>query len=641
MSTPYSSALKVPYNILLGSIPDILPFLADYGVTPATATPTQTRQAIQNAHSVSQYLRLPSFYSFAIDSVGLTLGTPARPFCLILESFAGIVTAGKLTFLGASIVHGMPGSMLVDDGDACFSGIRAANQSNLDTIVQLGDGGSNPANRACLRDIPIDGNLANNSVTGLLLDITAAGGVLTGVAVHSGAGGTGATVGVIVDVAGGVGGKARITGVSGGAATAVVVHAAGTSGYTSTSSVATTPQAKNGLVVLSSSRVQLENVTVRRIPGHGKVLVDCIRPLIKFGGDYFCDGNGLSLYGCTDAVIDHPEEQNCGKSGAVLSDSAATHLDAGDISGNGILSNDPQLLIMGTGAQGGYECQVDGTQFGNGYGHDIAVIGWDAGAAAVVCYGHQISRTRHLGSPHRADDAYDAIYVEDSHANQIGTPWVGNLTSHRYHKAVAFVDNHTTAGPNKLYGGPTVFGPAFASYPYDLRSGIDESDGDSKPLEYGSRIRMKGIANGGIFYAEDASGVMQPFLFVDGSDIRYAYGDPAAKLFVIKGDPAGMQNLVCNANGVGTGGVPRASCVLDLDFTTTKALGLMRLTDTQMNAIASPEEGMVIQNTTHHVPYYYNGAAWFPIMHHKHFVTGVVNTTTGATNFYTDGETVI
>ncbi len=54
---------------------------------------------------------------------------------------------------------------------------------------------------------------------------------------------------------------------------------------------------------------------------------------------------------------------------------------------------------------------------------------------------------------------------------------------------------------------------------------------------------------------------------------------------------------------------PDASAALDLT-STTKGLLPPRMTTTQKNDISSPAEGLVVYDSTLHLPYYYSGSAW-------------------------------
>jgi hypothetical protein len=67
---------------------------------------------------------------------------------------------------------------------------------------------------------------------------------------------------------------------------------------------------------------------------------------------------------------------------------------------------------------------------------------------------------------------------------------------------------------------------------------------------------------------------------------------------------------ISSAGNIGIGTVsPDANSILDLT-SNTKAFLPPRMTTTEMNAISSPVEGMVIYNTTTHSLYFRNSSAW-------------------------------
>lgn len=67
--------------------------------------------------------------------------------------------------------------------------------------------------------------------------------------------------------------------------------------------------------------------------------------------------------------------------------------------------------------------------------------------------------------------------------------------------------------------------------------------------------------------------------------------------------------IVLDAPGVGIRGVPNANAILDVQ-STTKAFMPPRMTQTQRDAIPSPQEGMMIYNLTTHGINVYNGTTW-------------------------------
>lgn len=69
-------------------------------------------------------------------------------------------------------------------------------------------------------------------------------------------------------------------------------------------------------------------------------------------------------------------------------------------------------------------------------------------------------------------------------------------------------------------------------------------------------------------------------------------------------------NFSANGLRVGDGTVSDASAVFHVVSTTQGSVAMPVMTTTQMNAIASPVEGLWIYNITTHHPNYYNGTAW-------------------------------
>ena len=65
------------------------------------------------------------------------------------------------------------------------------------------------------------------------------------------------------------------------------------------------------------------------------------------------------------------------------------------------------------------------------------------------------------------------------------------------------------------------------------------------------------------------------------------------------------QNIAINENGA----LPDASAILDVQ-STTKGFLTPRMNDPQMNAIASPVNGLMIYNTTAHCLFYFDGTNW-------------------------------
>jgi len=96
---------------------------------------------------------------------------------------------------------------------------------------------------------------------------------------------------------------------------------------------------------------------------------------------------------------------------------------------------------------------------------------------------------------------------------------------------------------------------------------------------------------------------------------------------------AGVQSMVITASntvGIGTA-TPEGSAILDL-VSTTKALKIPAMTQTQIDAIVSPKKGMQVINTTTNKLNFYNGIGWEPAGISEGLNTiGVLNTVAPST----------
>lgn len=75
---------------------------------------------------------------------------------------------------------------------------------------------------------------------------------------------------------------------------------------------------------------------------------------------------------------------------------------------------------------------------------------------------------------------------------------------------------------------------------------------------------------------------------------------------------AGERMFLDRDGNLGIGGAPNANAILDLQ-STTKAFMPPRATTTQIGAVASPTEGMMMYDTTLHKLSYYNGTVWVAV----------------------------
>lgn len=66
---------------------------------------------------------------------------------------------------------------------------------------------------------------------------------------------------------------------------------------------------------------------------------------------------------------------------------------------------------------------------------------------------------------------------------------------------------------------------------------------------------------------------------------------------------------------IGTNAAPNAAALLDLNYTTSKGVRIMNMTDAQITAIASPVSGLLVYSTTQNVLAFYDGTNWRKVSH--------------------------
>lgn len=93
----------------------------------------------------------------------------------------------------------------------------------------------------------------------------------------------------------------------------------------------------------------------------------------------------------------------------------------------------------------------------------------------------------------------------------------------------------------------------------------------------------------------------------------YNYGASAGDINFYTGNVGPASDFVATFKiggqvGIGTTS-PNASSILDVS-STTKGILIPRMTNTQMNAISSPDTSLQVFNTTNNAYYYYDGSAW-------------------------------
>lgn len=66
---------------------------------------------------------------------------------------------------------------------------------------------------------------------------------------------------------------------------------------------------------------------------------------------------------------------------------------------------------------------------------------------------------------------------------------------------------------------------------------------------------------------------------------------------------------------IGTNTAPNAAALLDLNYTTSKGLRIMNMTDAQITGIAAPVAGLLVYSTTQNVIAFYDGTGWRKVSH--------------------------
>lgn len=114
-------------------------------------------------------------------------------------------------------------------------------------------------------------------------------------------------------------------------------------------------------------------------------------------------------------------------------------------------------------------------------------------------------------------------------------------------------------------------------------------------------------------------------------------------------DPTGFRDVyISNSEHIGGTGLANTKSLLELT-STSKGMLPPRMTTTQQNAISSPPEGLLLYDSTLHIPAYYNGSAWFDInditsmtgiLGVSHGGTGLASGTSGGVLAFTASGTI-
>lgn len=101
--------------------------------------------------------------------------------------------------------------------------------------------------------------------------------------------------------------------------------------------------------------------------------------------------------------------------------------------------------------------------------------------------------------------------------------------------------------------------------------------------------------------------------FYDGASFKYEFLLDASNLFNLRYNSVVLwRTNQIGQISVGGSSAIAASALVEMNSTT---LGFLppRMTNTQMNAISTPAEGLIVYDLTNHVLNYYNGTAWTPV----------------------------
>jgi len=113
---------------------------------------------------------------------------------------------------------------------------------------------------------------------------------------------------------------------------------------------------------------------------------------------------------------------------------------------------------------------------------------------------------------------------------------------------------------------------------------------------------LSGGGYGGGFGMQDGTGVSGIYVQSSGTEIVFFTGQTSA-------DSAASKALMYLNTGLGIGGAPNASAILDAQ-STTKGVRMPNMTTTQKNAISSPAAGLMVFDTTLAKLCVYSGSAW-------------------------------
>lgn len=169
------------------------------------------------------------------------------------------------------------------------------------------------------------------------------------------------------------------------------------------------------------------------------------------------DGNGMEIFQTGDWFVEDTQFENNEGIGLNLDCAPAPRVHGGDVGGNGHNSGGavkPGMRIQCKSGPGfsGIGAIVVGTQFGNNWGNQIEIDGWDPILANYNAYGQSLSGI-YVTAPQGSTNTVDGIHVTDGFLNKMDAYiWSGDA-AHTQRYGIAYTETAGGRAQGDVFSG--------------------------------------------------------------------------------------------------------------------------------------------------------------------------------------------